>query len=86
MERLESITIGDLRDGDVYAVGPHRYDVMGVRHLTTTTQFTLFYKGPGGRAIPYNQSSRMPCQRVAAPRTCAPCYDSDCNCVYDGVE
>jgi hypothetical protein len=81
-----------LRVGDTFPVGISRYRVHGICLTDENAVVCLYYYDNYDnqwRPVPVNSVYYWPLRSIVhnieTPRDCAPCYDSDCDCVYDSV-
>jgi hypothetical protein len=94
---VESIPVSEFKIGDIYLRNErHEYKIVDIRVKSSKQNpglnlLHLFCEWTGRGSAPRLRawenkifSDRMR-QRVFYGRRCAPCYDSDCDCVYDQV-
>ncbi len=80
----------DVKVGDIMWGGAYWWKISSMELVGLYVEFGLTWSGMGTEPMPYpgkyTCSSECPIAVVVViPRTCAPCYDSDCDCIYDGV-
>ncbi len=82
----EVVRINDFKVGDTleYAHAEYRIATLAVnRGYVTVSLFGVDFEHTTSDTFP-SGTKRIRVRKVE-PRTCAPCRDSDCDCIYDGV-
>ncbi len=83
---------GDLKVGDIMWGGSYYWTIAAIEPDSGIITFRLTWSGKGNS--PYDNTNSWTThstylvsiideERIA--RTCAPCRDSDCDCIFDGV-
>ncbi len=94
--RTERVYARDLRVGDIFLRGnEHPVKIVDIarfdNEIEVFTEYVgselTYYRGCFNGDSWHITSNSMRSRVVPKPtRTCAPCYDSDCDCIFDNVE